>query len=190
VIAVRLPLAREARPPWGVWMPWGVDSVLRGDSGRHVNQDTEGAWGGVRSGREAWVCTPPGPAPLDGRPGPLEGCGPLFGRRVRRTVGRERENGRVQRGHVDPLAVVREVLATGTGSLLPVATLAQCQDYNGWTGRGGFPATVRVWSNRVFGVPVSCEVTKMTRRSFRGTLYYNGVTWEATLPYARIEEVQ
>lgn len=90
---------------------------------------------------------------------------------------------------MDPFAVVSAVMRTGDGAVLATATTEQCRDYNDWILNGGFPATVKVWSNRVFGVPVSCEVRKMTRRTFLGSLYFNGVQWEATLPYARIEQV-
>lgn len=60
------------------------------------------------------------------------------------------------------------------------------RDYNAWINKGGFAASVKVWSNRVMGVPVDFQVTKIGTKLLHGTMYYNGVTWNAKLPRERV----
>lgn len=58
--------------------------------------------------------------------------------------------------------------------------------YNEWIAKGGFKASVYVWSARVMGVPVSFDVHKIGTKYMHGTLYYNGVTWIGKLPRERV----
>lgn len=60
------------------------------------------------------------------------------------------------------------------------------RDYNAWIAKGGFAASVSVWSERVFGVPVDFQVTKIGTKLLHGTMYYNGVRWNAKLPRERV----
>lgn len=43
-----------------------------------------------------------------------------------------------------------------------------------------------VWSERVFGVPVHFEVTKVGRKLLHGTFRYAGVEWKGAIVPGRI----
>lgn len=60
--------------------------------------------------------------------------------------------------------------------------------YNEWVAKGGFNAGVyvHVWSNKVFGVPVLFNVSKIGTKYMHGTLEFNGVRWTGTLPRERV----
>lgn len=81
---------------------------------------------------------------------------------------------------MDPDALIRDVVAAG------IATPEQVRAYNAWRALDGFCAEVQVWSERVFGVPVTAAVRRITQRSFQAELSYHGVIWHATLPWGRI----
>lgn len=60
------------------------------------------------------------------------------------------------------------------------------RDYNEWRSKGGFAAECRVWSERVFGVPVFALVLKLNHKRFDAELLYNGNVWRAKLHAARV----
>ncbi len=61
-------------------------------------------------------------------------------------------------------------------------------DFNAWINRGGGPAIVQVWSNRVFGVPVTMEVTWLGRKLMHGQLSFGASRWSGKVSPGRIVE--
>lgn len=49
--------------------------------------------------------------------------------------------------------------------------------------------TLKVWSNRVFGVPIWFEVTKVGRKYLHGDFRYAGAVWSGAVSPARVERV-
>lgn len=66
---------------------------------------------------------------------------------------------------------------------------AAAADYNTWVDKGGFKATAKAWSERVFGVPVAVTVNRLGYVNADLTFYYHAIEWRAKVGVGRFESL-